>query len=296
MSSGDRDGFFNAVAPLRELIDEVLSMADVRQDPIPTLPVAESQAMSEIADEHHLVCDEWGDNPIRHALGLATVLMAVAEDHLESLSNMYAPSESLSIFTPPVVLRSLLETLGRTHWLVDTSIGFKRRAGRGKTETVHNAHWQRLMLSGADRKAYDLLVDRRAVVVAAERMGYETGKRDDAWWIGEPRPSSRKAIDRLFTGIAGEKRPGTIFRHTSAIAHATLHGIFSSIEIDVDSSTALGGHMGQMGTSSDDVRAMLGVGLYGYLAVAHERRSWLGWLTPEWSDVRERCTRLVAEL
>lgn len=296
MSSGDRDGFFNAVAPLRELIDEVLSMADVRQDPIPTLPAAESQAMSEIANEHQLACNEWGDNPIRHALGLATVLMTVAEDHLESLSNMYTPAESLSIFTPPVVLRSLLETLGRTHWLVDTSIGFKRRAGRGKTETVHNAHWQRLMVSGADRKAYDRLVDRRAVVVAAERLGYETGKQDDACWIGEPRLSSRKAIDRLFTGIAGEKRPGTIFRHTSAIAHATLHGIFSSIEIDTGSSTALGGHMGQIGTSSNDVQAILGVGLYAYVAVAHERRTWLGWLTPEWDELHDRSIRLVANI
>lgn len=296
MSSGDREGFFNAVAPLRELIEEVLAMADVRQDPIPTLPGAESQAMAEIAEEHNLACAEWGDNPIRHALGLATVLMVVAEDHLESLSNMYAPAESLSIFTPPVVLRSLLETLGRAHWLVDTSIGFKRRAGRGKTETVHNAHWQRLMLSEADRRAYDRLVDRRAVVTAGERMGYETGKQDDAWWIGERRPSSRKAIDRLFAGIAGEKRPGTIFRHTSAIAHATLHGIFSSIEIDPSSATALGGHMGQIGTSSEDARAILAVGLHGYVTVAHERRSWLGWLTPEWSRLRERSIRLLAEL
>ena len=47
-----------------------------------------------------------------------------------------------------------------------------------------------------------------------------------------------KAIDRLFSGAAREDNPGNIFRHTSAVAHASFDGIFLNMQISASGNMA----------------------------------------------------------
>ncbi|QXC61612.1 hypothetical protein KSP35_01825 [Aquihabitans sp. G128] len=293
LSAANADGFFNTIRPHQDLVAEVLAHSDSRQLPVPWRPAADSPAMAELAVEA-----DWtppGERaPVESAYGKAALLMLAAEDHLDSLSGLYRPPDAVSVFTPSVILRALLETLGRVRWLIDPHIGVKRRVGRNMTETLHTGHHRRKSFTGEDRKAYDRDFDRESLTAWGQAKKYEVAKdKDGSWYVGEPRLGTAKAIGRLFSGSARESAPGTIFRATSAVSHASIHGILSRVELESTGGGAGSRSMATIGTNDAVAAENLAVALYAYVLVAVERRKLLGWASPEWDATVDRVGRLV---
>lgn len=294
LSAENAEGFFATLAPYKELIAEVLSHSDSVQNPVPWRPAPDAPAMAELAAEPQFVHP--GDQaPVDGCFGKVALLMLAAEDHLDSLSGLFRPPAEVSVYTPAIVLRATLETLGRAHWLIDPAIEVKRRVGRNLTETLHQWFYRRKLFQGAERKAYDAEFGRDELLSWARGMKFEVEKdTDDCWYIGEPRPGSRKAIDRLFSGAAREAVPGTIFRSTSAVAHASLHGILSKVELEAGPGGPGSGNIAKVGTNDGEMREVLAVGLHAYVVVASARRQHMGWVAPTWDETVERVSQLLA--
>lgn len=286
-------GFFERIRPYQELIEEILGHTDLRQDPVPYWPAADSKAMAEVSLESQLAHDG-SERPVMAAYSKATLLMVMAEDHLDSLCRLFSEPGNASMYTPPVVLRALLETLGRAHWLVDTRIEAKRRVARSATETLNQGYWRRLTMTGDARREYDKTFAREKLLGWGRSMGLTVEKSGEGWFIGEPRPGSKKAIDRVFSGAAREDTPGNIFRHTSAVAHASFDGIFLNMQISASGNMAEP-TVGTFILSDAEVRRIYAIAVFAYVFVASERRSLLGWSDPAWEATKERSSRLVLE-
>src|SRR6478609_4359965 len=171
LSAENADGFFATLAPYKDLVSEVLSHSDSVQTPVPWRPAADSPAMAELAAEPQFVHP--GDGaPVNGAFGKVALLMLAAEDHLDSLSGLFRPPTEVSVYTPAIVLRGALETLGRAHWLIDPTIAVKRRVGRNMTETLHQWFYRRKLFQGADRKAYDAEVGLDEILAWARSMKF----------------------------------------------------------------------------------------------------------------------------
>lgn len=284
-------GFFERIRPFQELIEEILGHSDLRQEPVPYWPAADSKAMAEVSLESQLAHDG-SDRPVMAAYSKATLLMVIAEDHLDSLCRLFTEPGNASMYTPPVVLRALLETLGRAHWLVDTRIEAKRRVARSATETLNQGYWRRLTMTGDARREYDEAFAREKLLDWGRAMGLKVEKSGDEWFVGEPRPGSKKAIDRLFSGAAREDNPGNIFRQTSAVAHASFDGIFLNMQVSASGSVAEP-DIGTFILSDAEVRRIYAIAVLAYVFVATERRSLLGWSDPDWEATKDRSAGLV---
>jgi hypothetical protein len=293
LTTENADRFFETISPYQQLISEVLTFSDSRQTPAPWRPAADSPAMAELAEEPVYVHP--GDRaPVDGAFGKAALLLLAAEDHLDSLNGMFRPPAEVSVYTPAVILRATLETLGRAHWLLDPSIGVKRRVGRSTTETLHQWFFRRQLYRGTERSEYDAEFDRDGLLAWARSMKFTVDKdRDKSPFVGEARPSSRKAIDRLFSGAAREELPGTIYRATSAVTHGSLHGILDRVEIEAGHGGAGFGNTARIETNTALVREALAVGLHGYVVVCVARRRHLGWVDPAWDEVIGRVSELM---
>jgi hypothetical protein len=291
-SDGPGEGSRYALGELLQLVDRLLQFSEFSGEAAPDGPAETSPVMIEMSRQHEVTCPEWGDDPIGQADRMATLLMVAAEDHLRSLAGLYS-SGQISVYSPPVLLRSLLETAGRVIWMADTAIDHEKRAARGMTEVLHDAYWHRPTLAGDERRAFDEIVDRYAIIRGAQRLGYDVNKKEVPFWVGQRRPTSREAIDLAFRGIEGQAPAGALFRQISAIAHGSTHGLIGNLEAE---STRLGETVLVARASSRQVEGILGRATYAYLAAADERRRWLGWASPEWVEAREAAKVLLLSI
>lgn len=130
------------VGPVRDALVELLSASDKLQDQWGSLPNANSQAMAEVAAEEKFVGTEpWGDEPVRQAHNLASLLLLGADDCVNSTCRLLA-SEPTPIYSHIVLARATLEHAGRAWWLLDPEIGIQRRIARGVNDRIHGLSQQ----------------------------------------------------------------------------------------------------------------------------------------------------------
>lgn len=298
----DADLFYGAIRPSIEIVHRVLAAADVRQPNPYRLPVADSQAMAELNEESRFVAPDFDDQPVAHSHSLATLAIVAAEDYLDGLTRLFEPADTTVIYAPHPLLRACLEASGRCLWMADTSIGTKRRVARGKTETLHNGWTLRKTKYGADRSQYDKDLNRDGLLAAARTLGFTVGREPDRGphYLEEPRPGTRKAIDALLRRLGDDAAGDRIFRHTSAIAHSTLHGLLSGLAAPAAPETLKRAAdprapLMQLSTNTDTIQNIIGVALGGYLVASTERRRLFGWIDTDWQSVHDEGLRFVLQ-
>ncbi len=298
----DEDRFYATIRPSLEIIHRVLAAADVRQPDPHRLPAADSKAMVELSEESRFVAADFDDQPVAHAHSIATLAVVAAEDYLDGLARLFEPADTAVIYAPYPILRACLEASGRCLWMADTRIGTRRRVARGKTETLHNGWTLRLMKRGGDRSQYDKEFNRDGLLTAARKLGFavhrESGKGPH--YLEEPRPGTGKAIDGLLKRLGDEEAGDRIFRHTSAIAHSTLHGLLSGLaaptapEVEQRTTDPRTPVM-QLSVNTDTIQNIIGVALGGYLVASNERRRLFGWIDADWRLVYSEGIRYVLQ-
>src|SRR2546430_204341 len=90
-----------AVAPLRELVDELVEEAQATRQRAGRTADANSPAMREFASQEKYA-GEWSADPLRLAQSLGGLCLAAAEDHLQAMVTLLTTPPGVDQFRAPV--------------------------------------------------------------------------------------------------------------------------------------------------------------------------------------------------
>jgi hypothetical protein len=135
-----------AVAPLRDLLSELVAEAQHIRDAAGDLPAAESPAMAEIANEDAYV-GAWAQQPLKLAQSIAGMCLAASEDQLATLFVVLSKCDEAATFRAPAfghmsIARSVVESCARAGWLLEPIISYEDRATRAIGELLYS-NWER---------------------------------------------------------------------------------------------------------------------------------------------------------
>jgi hypothetical protein len=163
------------------------------------LPVEGSQAASELEEGAELA-DEWAPNPLDQALMIASVHLAAADDCMNALGVLLAKDV---VYSPFVIVRSVLETAARGWHILDPDIGMRERVARGMTERLYGlSEIGRMGKQFAERARTDRVPK---IIESAERQGFTPippRKKWEPYAIDSPRPGMMESIEALLFTMA----------------------------------------------------------------------------------------------
>lgn len=137
--------FLAAIMPRLEALASLVREARAAREHYGWLPDANSQAMREVGEEGKFG-GSWGSEPVRSCYSAAGVLLAAAEDHARSITELLF-LERAPLFGHVVLARSALESTSRVLWLSQLGIGVRSRVARSYTDALDNLY-QLSRLSG----------------------------------------------------------------------------------------------------------------------------------------------------
>lgn len=270
------------ISPVRGALIDVLEAWERLGERWGSLPDAESQAMAEIAAEgDYIGTSPWGDEPVRQAHNLGSLLLLAATDCAGSACRLLA-DEPTPIYSHLVLARASIEQAGRAWWLLDPEIGIRMRVARGANERIHALTQQtRLPLEPSAKKR---AIERRALLFEeASRLGFrKVGDRRRSPYLDQERPTSTSLIRQLLGDDEDEELGRVLYAFLSAVAHGTTHGLSQSISVDAPGGPRTPGvTWGAVYTASRDVCTVLTAMILA-LGRAHAARDKLfGWTSEE---------------
>jgi hypothetical protein len=191
------------------------------------LPVEGSQAASELEEGAELA-DEWAPNPLDQALMIASVHLAAADDCMNALGVLLAKDV---VYSPFVIVRSVLETAARGWHILDPDIGMRERVARGMTERLYGlSEIGRMGKQFAERARTDRVPK---IIESAERQGFTPippRKKWEPYAIDSPRPGMMESIEALIVHHGDPGLGRLMARYTSGIAHGTASALYQLLE------------------------------------------------------------------
>jgi hypothetical protein len=248
-----------------------------------SLPDAGSSAMAELAAEpEYEGAEPWGDEPVRQAHNMASLLLVGADDSARSACTLLS-QERTPVYAHMVLARSTLELAGRAWLLVDNGIGIRLRIARGFNDRLYGLGQQDFLpLEGADKRR--ALERRTAVFAEGERLGFRKVRdRRNGPSLEEKRPTATQLVRRLLADGKDPQLGGAVYALFSAVAHGTTFGMSKSITLDApETPTTPGVTWGAVYTSSRDVCSVLTAMILGIGTAFRARNVLFGWHADEW--------------
>ncbi|HWS47437.1 MAG TPA: hypothetical protein VN636_16360, partial [Acidimicrobiia bacterium] len=231
----------------------------------------------------------WNPHPVQTAHSLAAMRLWAAEDHALAMCRLLQ-SEPVPVYGHVVLARAALEAAVLAGWLSEPSIGAKARVERLMTELLVDCAAHAQLADAVDpQEAGAARARSQAIRSAAATLGFtEVKSRKGAPpAIGERRPSMTDLARRHLQDRDGSADDwgSTMYRHYCSIAHANVHGLVQSAEIDRDTAPAVDGLVrAAFVTKSRDTEMILGVTLTAYGYAIGALAGLCGWHNSEWTN------------
>jgi hypothetical protein len=212
-----------AVAPLRDLLSELVAEAQHIRDAAGDLPAAESPAMAEIANEDAYV-GAWAQQPLKLAQSIAGMCLAASEDQLATLFVVLSKCDEAATFRAPAfghmsIARSVVESCARAGWLLEPIISYEDRATRAIGELLYS-NWER---ARATQNQDDFQQLRENVRSECDQRGLPFACKAGRITVKVSRPGNHAAV-RLLLRSKPDRFAETMYSYYSAIAHGVLWG------------------------------------------------------------------------
>jgi hypothetical protein len=270
--------FLDATMPRLEALANLVKEARAAREHYGWLPDANSEAMRELAEESKFV-GSWGTEPIRSCYSAAGVLLAAAEDHARSITELLFLDRA-PLFGHVVLARSALESASRVLWLSQLGIGARTRVARSYTDALDNLY-QLSRLPG-DPVPW-ATVRRNNILEEARRQNFRViTKKGKVPAIQEERPSQTKLLRSLLAGGGDEELGALIYNYYSAVAHGSMYGLLQRFE-RTDQRNAISPLVtAALVVSSNDVNSVLSAFILGYARAVKEHFTLMGWDRDSW--------------
>jgi hypothetical protein len=152
----------------------------------------------------------------------AAAIMAVADGHLPAALVLYESDHRMALLS---LLRVIAEAAVRAEWIVDSTVSYDERTGRGVS-----SEFNRLLEAGAQNAELSrFALEARSLGFAVDRK-FAAGERPTPAWVGRPWPTTTdllrghlnlEADDAMDAGV--EPDLGRLFfRATSGLMHGRL--------------------------------------------------------------------------
>ena len=168
----------------------------------------------------------WGSGPVKTAVSIGGLYLHTARDHLSSLSKLIDPPTTALGWALPS--RAVLEGAARAWWLLDPTIGVRRRVARSMTERLDTLNSIIAMQRAFDGEPQAEQIDRREALLAeADGLGLEQiespKKRLPDGFGSERRPGLVEMLRKFSSAHEAPAGEG-IARFLSAFVHSSTHG------------------------------------------------------------------------
>lgn len=260
----------DALAPL---ITDARGLVDLRRSLSTAVPSADSPAMAERLKDVDFA-DVWGEMPVTTGQNYVSMLVYVAEDHLECLCRLLDQPDFVPVWGLAPIARALLEAAGRAAYLGRTGAGARSRVESYMNERLHSLDQISHLPEGA-RDQDGVRSQRLEILASGERKGFvrqphrdpakaENGALADPPQFGTGRPGYLDVVRRLFDGVP-EMGKG-VFQWLAAGSHSSVWDVEKHFRII--SQNALGQTAVELGRNPVEVFHILNSALHGYIQMA----------------------------
>lgn len=284
--SADTSERFEAhIAPVRDGLVRLLDASDEQQHQWGSLPAVESLAMKELAAEHEYKGGEpWGNEPVAEAHNLGQLLLFTSNECARTATRLFT-SEPTPVYAHMVLARAALEQAGRAWWLLDPTIGIRRRVARGINERLFGLYQQRdLPIDQTDK---DRARDRYAALLAeGEQLGFSKMRKHPKtpFTFEEERPGQTAVVRSLLTQGDDANLGKLVYGYYSAVAHGTTFGLTQSVSHEIPPAPGMPGVTRRaIVTRSQDVVSLLTGLILGLGRAVQARNELFGWPSKSWA-------------
>lgn len=285
MTEAEADPFYELIGPARDSLTAMVVASRQRREEAGLLPAADSPAMGELARESELA-GEWGDDPLKQAHVLGSLLITHAEDCAAAMCRDLV-SDPVPTWASGVLARSAIESASRAYRVFEVGIGDRARVARAMTERIYSINEQLKMLEGSEEAQRTSLEERvRRISSAGEAHAFELVGKPVA--LDEVRPKGTQVVSDCAGALGDAGLGASIFKYYSAVTHATAYALNQNVTLVVDN---LAGSLGEVAVYPEDVELPLGMTSL-VLGVALEAEGQLfGWPVDAVNEARDRRAR-----
>jgi hypothetical protein len=288
---------------MAQLGDELDAVAEVAGELVlRATPMAESQAMSDIAGAAGRFVTDTLTTPIENGLSYSVVCGHAAIDSSKALAHLLRHPDLL-IWAPLAVARAGLDGAARAFWLVEPGLGAERRVQRSMATRLQSAREMGrapVPMSVPRQQSKEIIAEVKQQAIA---LGWTTSGRDKPARVGTQEiPTPKKAIEMVLAhsgehGVLAEMAP-MLWWYFSGVTHAVPWALMEAIERDEVVDLAGFPGMGEAPVMISGPRLISGAASLGraVLNLADAHAGYLGVDTGRLRDVDAAFDRTVAEL
>lgn len=227
--------------------------------------------------------------PLQDAYQTGTIGWYNVADQALSVADLLESGRTLGVLAAS---RALAEAACRSAYLLADDVAPTHRIGRLFNDRLYALHEQRRFAAAIP--GVDDAWQRPAaadLIAAATELGLpiEAPREDRAGWVGTRRPSTMTILGEL---IGHPDYAAGFYRDTSAVAHATLHGLVRRTELRFDSNTGYRSTVRRVPTAELVIDIQPAIA-----AFAHQTRllvTQAGWAQEEWAAASDELAKITA--
>jgi hypothetical protein len=258
---------------LAPLVTDARGLIDLRRSLSTAFPSAGSPAMAERLKDIEFA-DVWGELPVTAAQNYVSMLVYVAEDHLECLCRLLDLPDFVPVWGLAPIARALLEAAGRAAHLGRSGVGARERVEGYMNERLHSLDQIARLPEGA-RNQDEVRSQRHEILASGQRKGLQrqphqnptkaaTGAFADPPQFGTGRPGYLDVVRRLYDGVPDMGKG--VFQWLAAGSHSSAWDVEKHFRIT--SQDALGLTAVELGRDPVEVFQTLNGALHGYIQMA----------------------------
>ena len=286
MSTVDRPEFAEATRALRDALVDVIEChqtEDLRAGHEP--PIGSPAATDDLRAQHYAAIE---GSPTKEARLMGGVQLSAATEMIRALLAIYE-SDVAVVAADKVLVRSVLESTGRSAWLLDPTLDTHTRVARGLVERFEDLRLQRRILPGERGEWWQKRIEALERQAKAAGFNIQHIKNDATRVGGTRRLTSTEAVETILGGRGDDEHlgAGTLAqRYLSLATHGNVASMLLHRGGDDELVDLGGGVVGApMMMTSNSVNQMVAMCGLGYLVAVNARRQLMGWRDPTWGRV-----------